>query len=161
MAAIPLRDATVVVTGASSGIGRALAERLVREGTQVIAADRDNVRLAELDGCRTVECDVTTLEGRARLNAAALHATHLVSAAGRLRARPLEQVEEADWDAIFDVNAKALFFVCQALCARLPSGGAVVNVSSIAGRRATTVELAVYAASKAAVLSITRSFAHA
>ena len=69
-AAIPLRDATVVVTGAAGGIGRALAERLVREGTRVVAVDRDEAGLAGLEQCERVVCDLTTREGRARVTAA-------------------------------------------------------------------------------------------
>jgi len=59
------------------------------------------------------------------------------------------------------VNARALFFLTQAFAARLPPGGAIVNVASGAGKTGSTHEAAVYGASKAAVLSLTRSFAHA
>jgi NAD(P)-dependent dehydrogenase (short-subunit alcohol dehydrogenase family) len=58
------------------------------------------------------------------------------------------------------VNAKAVFFLCQAFVPRLQPGGAVVNVASSAGKTGSTHEAAVYGASKAAVLSATRSFAH-
>ena len=59
------------------------------------------------------------------------------------------------------VNAKALFFLCQLVVPALPAGGAVVNVASSAGKTGSTHEAAVYGASKAAVMSLTRSFAHA
>jgi len=62
---------------------------------------------------------------------------------------------------VMAVNAKAIFFLCQAFVPRLPPGGAVVNVSSGAGKTGSTHEAAVYGASKAAVLSVTRSFANA
>jgi len=73
----------------------------------------------------------------------------------------LGAVSEDDWDRIMAVNAKALFFLCQAFVPRLQPGGAVVNVASGAGKTGSTHEAAVYSASKAAVLSATRSFAHA
>jgi NAD(P)-dependent dehydrogenase (short-subunit alcohol dehydrogenase family) len=60
-----------------------------------------------------------------------------------------------------EVNAKAIFFLCQLMVPRLRAGGAVVNVASGAGKTGSTHEAAIYGASKAAVLSLTRSFAHA
>ena len=59
------------------------------------------------------------------------------------------------------VNAKALFFLCQLWCRACPPARPVVNVASGAGKTGSTHEAAVYGASKAAVLSVTRSFAHA
>ncbi len=73
----------------------------------------------------------------------------------------LDAVTEDDWNAIMGVNAQALFFLTQAFAARLQPGGAIVNVASGAGKTGSTHEAAVYGASKAAVLSLTRSFAHA
>jgi NAD(P)-dependent dehydrogenase (short-subunit alcohol dehydrogenase family) len=87
--------------------------------------------------------------------------TCLVNAAGIIRLSALEAVSEDDWERIMGVNAKALFFLCQLVVPRLPAGGAVVNVASGAGKTGSTHEAAVYGASKAAVLSVTRSFAHA
>lgn len=69
--------------------------------------------------------------------------------------------EPIDWEWIMPVNAKALFFLCQALVPRLQPHGAVVNVASGAGKTGSTHEAAVYGASKVAVLSVTRSLAHA
>ena len=153
-----------MVTGAASGIGRATALLLLERGVEVVAVDLDEAGLdvvAEA-GAEAVVCDVTDPAGRARVvEAAGDGCDKLVNAAGTIRLIPLERVTDADWDRTMDVNAKALFFFCQALVPCLPAGGAVVNVASGAGKTGSTHEAAVYGASKAAVLSITRSFAHA
>lgn len=153
-----------VVTGAASGIGRATALLLLDRGVSVVAADRDEAGLESMAraGAETVVCDLSDAGGRARLVAAAgEHCDHLVNAAGTIRLTPLDRVVEDDWEAVMGVNAKALFFLCQAFVPLLEPHGSVVNVASGAGKTGSTHEAAVYGASKAAVLSITRSFAHA
>lgn len=159
-----LDGARVAVTGAASGIGRATALLLHEHGAEVVAADRDEAGLAGLadEGVEVVVCDVADPGARDRLLAAAGDACRgLVNAAGVIRLRALEAVTEADWDGIMAVNARALFFLCQLFAPRLAAGGAIVNVASGAGKTGSTHEAAVYGASKAAVLSLTRSFAHA
>jgi 2-keto-3-deoxy-L-fuconate dehydrogenase len=165
-AAVPpgLEGARAIVTGAASGIGRATALLLLERGASVVAADLDERGLAVAAGAgaEPVVCDVTAPADRARLAAVAGPAcTHLVNAAGIIRLTALEAVSEDDWERIIGVNAKALFFLCQLVVPCLPAGGAVVNVASGAGKTGSTHEAAVYGASKAAVLSLTRSFAGA
>jgi NAD(P)-dependent dehydrogenase (short-subunit alcohol dehydrogenase family) len=153
-----------VVTGAASGIGRATALLLLERGASVIAADRDGAGLAVAAdaGAEPLVCDVTDPGDRARLvDAAGPSCSHLVNAAGVIRLAAIDAVSEDDWDAIMGVNARALFFLTQAFASRLQPGGAIVNVASVAGKTGSTHEAAVYSASKAAVLSVTRSFAHA
>lgn len=153
-----------VVTGAASGIGRATALLLLERGAGVVAADRDETGLAIVAdaGAEPVVCDVTDPADRARLiDAAGPACDQLVNAAGIIRLAALDAVSEDDWERIMAVNAKALFFLCQAFALRLQPSGAVVNVASGAGKTGSTHEAAVYGASKAAVLSVTRSFAHA
>jgi NAD(P)-dependent dehydrogenase (short-subunit alcohol dehydrogenase family) len=153
-----------VVTGAASGIGRATALLLLERGATVVAADRDEDGLAVVAeaGAEPVVGDVTDPADRARLvDAAGPACDHLVNAAGVIRLVPLAAVSDEDWERVMAVNAKALFFLCQAFVPRLRQGGAVVNVASGAGKTGSTHEAAVYGASKAAVLSLTRSFAHA
>jgi NAD(P)-dependent dehydrogenase (short-subunit alcohol dehydrogenase family) len=158
-----LQQATVLVTGAASGIGRAVAEILLERGAAVVANDLAADRLADLvdRGATAVPADLTDPHGLQTVIETATSAgvTHLVNAAGIIELRSIEDVDEAMYDRIFAVNARALFFLSQAICPVLPPGGAVVNVSSSAAKTGTTLETAVYAATKAAVLSMTRSFA--
>ena len=155
--------ATCLVTGAASGIGRAVTEILLERGAGVVANDLNEDRLADVlaRGATAAPGDLTDAAGLQRVIETATSAgvTHLVNAAGIIELRQIEDVDEAMYDRIFAINARALFFLSQALCPVLPDGGAVVNVSSTAAKTGTTLETAVYAATKAAVLSITRSFA--
>jgi NAD(P)-dependent dehydrogenase (short-subunit alcohol dehydrogenase family) len=151
-----------IVTGAASGIGRATAIHMLRAGVRVVAVDRDEAGLgavAEM-GAEPLVADVTTVAGRAAI-AAIERPMQLVNAAGIIRLSAIAEVGADDWDAIFAVNVRAVFFLLQSLADALPRGGAVVNLASIAGKTGSTVEAAVYSASKAAVLSLTRTFAHA
>ena len=152
----------VVVTGAGGAIGRAAAELLLERGAVVVAADLSAAGLAPLAaaGAQTVSCDLADAAGRAALTAAAGPCGCLVNAAGVLRPKPIAETTEADWDAIMAVNAKAVYFLCQAFGELLVDGGAIVNVSSVSARMATSQEQSVYCASKAAVSSVTRSFAY-
>jgi NAD(P)-dependent dehydrogenase (short-subunit alcohol dehydrogenase family) len=153
-----------IVTGAASGIGRATSLLLLERGASVVAADRDarGLAVAADAGAEVIVCDVTDPADRARLvEVAGPTCDQLVNAAGIIRLSALDDVSEDDWERVMGVNAKALFFLCQLVVPRLPAGGAVVNVASGAGKTGSTHEAAVYGASKAAVLSLTRSFAHA
>lgn len=152
---------TAVVTGAGSGIGRAVAERLLADGVAVVAVDRDESGLASLHATQAFVCDLRSEDDRARLVGELGHVDYLVNAAGVIRLAPLEDVTPDDWDVVLEVNAKAVFFLTQALAARLGSGSAVVNIASTAGKTASTVEAAVYNVSKAAVIAMTKTFAHA
>jgi NAD(P)-dependent dehydrogenase (short-subunit alcohol dehydrogenase family) len=152
-----------VVTGAASGIGEAVGRRLLAEGVEVVGVDRDEAGLARLaaQGARTLAVDLARPEDRARVVEAADGGDYLVNAAGIIRLQPIFETTLDDWRDIFAVNAEAVFFLCQAVGPRLRPGGAIVNLSSTSAKVSSTTEAAIYAASKAAVVSITRSFAYA
>lgn len=151
-----------LVTGASSGIGKAAALLLRERGTAVIAADLDEEGLAEAAaaGAETVVCDLIRPEQRERLVAAAGEVDGLVNAAGIIRLIPVMEVTEDDWDAILAVNLKALFFLARDLGSRMKPGSGIVNLSSVAGKDNATTEALAYGASKAGVLATTRGLAH-
>ncbi len=151
-----------IVTGAASGIGRATAIHMLQTGARVVAVDRDEAGLHAVTelGAEPLVADVTSAAGRAAI-AAVERPVQVVNAAGIIRLSALADVSEDDWDATFAVNLRAVFFLLQALEGVLPPGAAVVNLASIAGKTGSTVEAAAYSASKAGVLSITRTFAHA
>jgi len=152
-----------VVTGAGSGIGLAVARRLRREGARVLAIDINEAGLldAEEFGCEIMALDVTDPAQRERLSAAAVGVDYLVNAAGIIQLKSIFEVTIEDWRRIFTVNAESVFFLCQSIGPRMRPGGAIVNFSSSSAKLASTVEAAVYAASKTAILSVTRSFAYA
>jgi len=152
-----------VVTGAASGIGHAVALRLLAEGVAVLAVDRDAERLEPLRaaGAEPLVVDLGTEDGCAQVVAAGAGADYLVNAAGIIVLESIFEVTREQWRDVFRVNAESIFFLCQQLGPSMREGGAIVNLSSISAKLAATQETAVYAASKTAILSITRSFAYA
>jgi NAD(P)-dependent dehydrogenase (short-subunit alcohol dehydrogenase family) len=152
-----------VVTGAGSGIGKAAASRMRREGVEVLAVDISRGVLSDLEkvGCETLEADITDPQARAKVADWAEGANYLVNSAGVILIKPILEVTVEDWRRVQGVNAEATFFLCQKIGPRLTAGGAIVNLSSSSAKLATTIELAAYAASKTTILSITRSFAYA
>jgi NAD(P)-dependent dehydrogenase (short-subunit alcohol dehydrogenase family) len=152
-----------VVTGAARGIGRAVTERLLREGVRVLAVDIDGPRLksAASIGCDVFVADIADDAQRLKLAATAEGFDYLVNAAGILSVKPIMEVTVEEWRTIQTVNAESVFFLCQRIGGRLNPGGAVVNISSSSAKLATSIDVAPYAASKTTILSITRSFAYA
>ena len=151
------------MSGAAGGIGRAVAELLLERGARVVATDTSLDRLSMLldRGAEGVAADLGTAHGRAGLVERLRECDHVVLAHGIVRPKPIEDTTEEDWDAVMSVNAKSCYFLCQALGPRLADGGSVVLVSSVSARNAASPEQSVYCASKAAVSSIARTFAHA
>ncbi len=152
-----------VVTGGAGGIGGAAAEMLLARGASVLACDLAPAALEPLAraGIEALAADVSSADGRAALAAAAGACDHLVIAHGVVRPKPIAETTEEDWDMILDVNAKATYFLCRDFGPLLRDGGSIVTLSSVSARSAASLEQSVYCASKAAVSSITRSFAHA
>jgi len=152
-----------VVTGAASGIGQAVAHRLLREGAAVIAADRDEAGLASVveAGATPFVGDLARDADRDRLVDAGSGADYLVNAAGIIRLKPILEFTVQDLREIYAINVEATWDLVSRLGRTIPAGGAIVNLSSSSAKLATTTEAAVYASSKTAVLSITRSFAYA
>jgi NAD(P)-dependent dehydrogenase (short-subunit alcohol dehydrogenase family) len=158
----------VIVTGASSGIGRATALRFGHSGASVLAVGRDERALADVrstierDGGRAAVCvaDVTEDSSPDRVVSAALQElgaiTTLVNAAGIIGTGSAASTSDADWDAMMNINARAPFRLMRAaLPALVATRGSVVNVSSVTGLRAFPGVLA-YCVSKSAVDQLTR-----
>jgi NAD(P)-dependent dehydrogenase (short-subunit alcohol dehydrogenase family) len=151
-----------VVTGAASGIGKATALLLRERGSEVIAVDRDEAGLAEVAdaGAEVVACDITTVDGRGQVHDAAGTIDGLVNAAGIIRIVPVAEITDEIWDPILAVNVKALFYLARDFGLRMPEGSGIVNLSSVAGKASASTDTLCYGASKAAVLSVTRSLAY-
>ena len=167
----PLADSTAVVTGASRGIGRAIALRLAEAGAEVALWARDMARL------RTVASEIAAARGKARAfvvdvtdSDAVNRASELVRAtmprvrtvvnnAGAVLRKQTEEISDAEWRHVMAVNLDGTFFVTRAFLPDLQhTGGRVINVASIAGREGTSL-LAAYCAAKHGVVGLTRSLA--
>ncbi|MFG2605624.1 SDR family NAD(P)-dependent oxidoreductase [Streptomyces sp. NPDC048514] len=166
---------TALVTGAGSGIGRAVAVALAAEGAQVVVAGRRPGPLAETVGliedlggkALAVTADVSrAADAEALVRAAVEHFGSLdvaVNNAGVFRGgQPLADLPEDDWHTQLAVNVTGVHLALQAQIRRMrtqPAGGAIVNVSSTFGRHATSAGAAAYSATKAAVTALSRGAA--
>jgi len=157
----------VLITGAAGGMGRAIARRFADGGWQVAATDLDDHALsslaAELPLVTRVPADLRFPEacrgvlGETLARAGRLDA--LVNAAGVWREGPVESCSEEDFDLLIDVNLKAAFFMCAAAIPALrATQGAIVNISSDAGRHGNS-GAAAYCASKGGLTNFTRALA--
>ncbi|MFH8768604.1 SDR family NAD(P)-dependent oxidoreductase [Streptomyces sp. NPDC017958] len=166
---------TALVTGAGSGIGRAVALALAAQGAHVVVAGRrrepleETVRLIEEQGGKAlaVTADVSRAgEAEALVRAAVEHFGSLdvaVNNAGVFRGgQPLAELPEEDWHTQLAINVTGVHLALQAQIRRMrtqPSGGAIVNVSSTFGLHATSPGAAAYSATKAAVTALSRGAA--
>lgn len=152
-----------VVTGAARGIGQAVTLRLRQEGVSVVAVDMNEAGLGPVvaAGATPFVGDLTSDADRDRLVAQGSGVDYLVNAAGIIRLKPILDFTVADIRDIYAINVEATWDLVSRIGRTMPPGAAIVNLSSSSAKLATTTEAAVYASSKAAVLSITRSFAYA
>ena len=161
-----------LVTGGAKGIGRGIVEALARHGASVVIADLDidegrkvadalgrddarglAVRLDVTDGadCRRVVDDVIGEFGQLDI---------LVNNAGVSRSVPFVELDETEWDRVFDINVKGVFLATQAVLPHMieRGHGKVINLSSMVGKEAIPLFVH-YSASKFAVMGITQGLA--
>lgn len=163
-----LQDKTALITGAARGIGRSFAEAYIDEGARVAIADIDIARaratVAELgDAAIAVEMDVTRQdsidEAVATTIAAFGHIDILINNAALFTAAPIVEISREDYARVFDINVSGTMFTLQAVARHMierGKGGKIINMASQAGRRGEAL-VAVYCATKAAVISLTQS----
>ena len=166
-----------LVTGGSRGIGRMIAEGLVRSGVRVYISSRKvevcdavAVELSEHGECISLPADLSSAEGVERLageiaeREAELHL--LVNNAGATWGAPLEDFPDDAWDKVMSTNVKAVFGLTAGLLPLLRAAATeddparVINIGSVDGIRVPETENYPYAASKAAVHMVTRQLAH-
>ena len=166
-----LEGKTAIVTGGAQGIGRATALRFAQEGARVVIGD------LQADGATAVADEIAQAGGEAlgmaldvrdqgQAQAVVDAAVErfgsvdiLMNNAGVIRITPFLEIDEAEWDLLFDVNCKGLLWCAQAAARQMIKqgrGGKIINVASQAGRRGEALVLT-YCASKATVISMTQS----
>lgn len=163
-----LEGKVAIVTGGARGIGQAIAEGYAREGARVCIADIEHEAAAETarntgGGAFAVRLDVSKLDSIGAMvtgvEAKAGCIDILVNNAAIFDMGPIEDISEKVYDRIFAVNVKGSLFTLQAVARSMiarGTGGKIINMASQAGRRGEPL-VAVYCASKAAVISLTQS----
>ena len=159
---------TALITGAARGIGFAFAKAYLREGARVVLADIDIARArieatALGDAAFAVEMDVTRQDSiDAAVAASVAHFGQidiLINNAAIFTAAPIAEITRADYARCFEINVAGALFTMQAVARHMierGGGGKIINMASQAGRRGEAL-VAVYCASKAAIISLTQS----
>ena len=160
-----LEGKKIIVTAAGQGIGKATAIAFHNEGADVIATDLNDKTLADLNK-EYPNINVHTLDSTD--NNAILEFVKtlekvdvLFNAVGFVHHGTILDCEEKDWDFSFDVNIKAMYFMCKAIIPLMvkQNGGSIINISSIASSLKGLPNRFVYGASKAAIIGLTKSIA--
>ena len=153
-----------LVTGASRGIGRAIAVGLAAAGAEVVVGYRSGQdeaeQLAAEIGGRAVQADVSSAEDAKRLVEEAGDIDVLVNNAGLTRDGLLARMSDDDWRTVIDTNLSSVFYTCRAVTRPMMKkrSGSIVNISSVVGVHGNWGQTN-YAASKAGIIGFTKSLA--
>ena len=159
-----LEGKRALVTGASKGIGRAIAQELARAGATVVVGYRSGKdeaeQLAAEIGGIAVQADVSSPEDAKRLVDEAGDIDVLVNNAGLTRDGLLARMSDDDWRTVIDTNLSSVFYTCRAVTRPMMKkrGGSIVNISSVVGVHGNWGQTN-YAASKAGIIGFTKSLA--
>ena len=153
-----------LVTGASRGIGRAIAEELARAGASVVVGYRSGKdeaeELATAIGGRAIQADVSDAGEAKRLVDEAGDIDVLVNNAGLTRDGLLARMSDDDWRTVIETNLSSVFYTCRAVTRPMMKkrGGSIINISSIVGVHGNWGQTN-YGASKAGIIGFTKSLA--
>ena len=159
-----LEGKLALVTGASRGIGRAIATGLAAAGADVVIGYRSGKdeaeQLAVELGARAVQADVSSAEDAKRLVDEAGDVDVLVNNAGLTRDGLLARMSDDDWRTVIETNLSSVFYTCRAVTRPMmrKRGGSIINVSSVVGVHGNFGQTN-YAASKAGIIGFTKSLA--
>ncbi len=154
---------TVIITGGNKGIGLGITKSFLGSGYKVIVGARSNLDLSQLgDQVKFFGIDVQKENDHKKLVDFALEWTGkldvYVNNAGFSQWKPIEQIDEPFFDSIINTNLKGAFWGCKAAVSGMASGGSIINISSIAGKRGSSNN-SMYVASKFAMNGLTQSLA--
>ena len=154
-----LEGKTALITAAGQGIGRAIAERFVLEGANVVATD---VNLSLLEGFegRSEKLDVLDKAAIFEL-ISSLKPDLLVNCAGMVHSGTVLEATDEQWQFAFDLNVRSMFWTIQAALPGMleRGGGSIVNISSVASSLKGVPNRSLYSTSKAAIIGLTKSVA--
>jgi 3-oxoacyl-[acyl-carrier protein] reductase len=159
-----LEGKTALVTGASKGIGRAIASELAEAGATVVLGYRtgqeEAEQLAQELGGRAVQADVSSADDARRLVEEAGDVDILVNNAGVTRDGLLARMSDDDWRTVLDTNLSSVFYTCRAVTRPMmrKRAGSIVNISSVVGVHGNWGQTN-YGASKAGIIGFTKSLA--
>jgi 3-oxoacyl-[acyl-carrier protein] reductase len=159
-----LEGRTALVTGASKGIGRAIAQELASAGATVVVGYRSGKEEAEAlaaeIGGRAVQADVSTAEEAVRLVEEAGDLDVLVNNAGLTRDGLIARMSDDDWRTVLETNLSSVFYTCRAVSRPMmrKRAGAIVNISSVVGLHGNPGQTN-YSASKAGIIGFTKALA--
>ena len=159
-----LEGKTALVTGASKGIGKAIATELAAAGATVVVGYRSGKDEAEALasdlGGAAIQADVSSAEEAKRLVEEAGDLDILVNNAGLTRDGLLARMSDDDWQTVIDTNLASVFYTCRAVTRPMMKkrAGAIVNISSVVGVHGNWGQTN-YAASKAGIIGFTKSLA--
>ena len=159
-----LKGKTALVTAAGQGIGKASVLAMAKEGAQVLATDRDAALLKAYEGVanvRTAVLDVLDKDAIGKLVQGMDSINVLFNCAGFVHNGSILQATDADWEFAFNLNARAQFWMIQAVLPKMleAGGGSIINMASVCGSLKGLPNRFIYGASKAAVVGLTKSVA--